>query len=192
MNFADLFNSDIFIYVILPILIFLSRIFDQSVGILRIIFATKGLKYPAFFAGFMESLIWLIAIGQIMNHLDNALCYLAYAGGFATGNVVGIYLEQKLSIGYVMVRVIFQKDSETTISLLREADYRLTISDAEGMDQPVKVVFSTIMRNRLKVFLKILNQNNPNAFYTIEDVKMVKQGYSLKKESFFRRNQKGK
>ncbi|NPD84659.1 DUF2179 domain-containing protein [Lentimicrobium sp. L6] len=192
MDFADLFNSDIFIYVILPILIFLSRIFDQSVGILRIIFATKGLKYPAFFAGFMESLIWLIAIGQIMNHLDNALCYLAYAGGFATGNVVGIYLEQKLSIGYVMVRVIFQKDSETTISLLREADYRLTISDAEGMDQPVKVVFSTIMRNRLKVFLKILNQNNPNAFYTIEDVKMVKQGYSLKKESFFRRNQKGK
>ncbi|NPD44201.1 DUF2179 domain-containing protein [Lentimicrobium sp. S6] len=192
MDFADLFNSDIFIYVILPILIFLSRIFDQSVGILRIIFATKGLKYPAFFAGFMESLIWLIAIGQIMNHLDNALCYLAYAGGFATGNVVGIYLEQKLSIGYVMVRVIFQKDSETTISLLREADYRLTISDAEGMDQPVKVVFSTIMRNRLKVFLKILNQNNPNAFYTIEDVKMVKQGYSLKKESFFHRNQKGK
>lgn len=189
MDFSALFNSEAFIYVILPILIFLSRIMDQSVGILRIIFATKGLKYPAFFAGFIESLIWLIAIGQIMNHLDNMFCYLAYAGGFATGNVVGIYLEQKLSIGYVMVRVIFQKDSDTTIALLRDSDFRLTIGDAMGMEQPVKVVFSTIMRTRLKTFLKVLNHNNPNAFYTIEDVKMVKQGYSLKKESFFRRKQ---
>lgn len=185
-------NSDLFVYVVLPILIFLSRILDQSIGILRIIFATKGFKLPAFLAGFFESLIWLLAIGQIMNHLDNIYCYLAFAGGFATGNVVGIYLEQKLSIGYLMVRVIFQKDSETTITLLREQNFRLTTTDAEGMGQPVKLVFSTIMRSRLKEFLTVLNKNNPNAFYTIEDVKMVKEGYSLKKENFFRRNQKSK
>lgn len=192
MNIEVFANSDLFVYVVLPILIFLSRIVDQSIGILRIIFATKGFKFPAFLAGFLESLIWLIAIGQIMNHLDNIYCYLAFAGGFATGNVVGIYLEQRLSIGYLMVRVIFQKDSEKTIGLLRDSDFRLTVGDAMGVDQPVKMVFSTIMRSRLKEFLNILNKNNPNAFYTIEDVKMVKHGYSLKKESFFKRNQKRK
>lgn len=189
MNLELLQNSDFFIYILLPILIFLSRIIDQSIGILRIIFATKGFKFPAFLAGFFESLIWLMAISQIMNHLDNVYCYLAFAGGFATGNVVGIYLEQKLSMGYLMVRVVFQRDSESAIELLRQANFRLTIGDAMGMEQPVKMVFSAIMRNRLKEFLSILNENNPNAFYTIEDVKMVKHGYTLKKESFFRRNQ---
>lgn len=185
-------STDLFIYVVLPILIFLARIFDQSIGILRIIFATKGLKIPAFVAGFFESMVWLIAISQIMNHLDNVFCYLAFAGGFATGNVVGIYLENRISIGFLMVRVIFQKDSDKTIALLREANFRLTISDAEGMEQAVKVVFSTIMRSRLNEFLHILERNNPNAFYTIEDVKKVKEGYSLKRESFFRRNQSRK
>lgn len=188
-NMESFLNTDVFIFIILPILIFLSRIFDQSIGILRIIFATKGLKLPAFLAGFFESMVWLIAISQIMNHLDNVFCYLAFAGGFATGNVVGIYLEQKLSMGFLMVRVIFQKDSDKTIALLREANFRLTITDAMGMEQPVKMVFSTILRSKLKEFLSILEKNNPNAFFTIEDVKMVKEGYSLKRESFFKRNQ---
>ena len=182
-------SSELFIYVVLPILIFLSRIFDQSIGILRIIFATKGLKIPAFVAGFLESLVWLIAISQIMNHLDNIFCYLAFAGGFASGNVVGIYLENRISMGFLIVRVIFQKDSDKTIELLREANFRLTTIDAMGMEQAVKMVFSTIMRSRLKEFLNILEKNNPNAFYTIEDVRKVKEGFSLKRESFFKRNQ---
>jgi len=181
-------NSDLFIYIVLPFLIFLARIFDQSIGIVRIIFATKGLKLPSFIAGFFESMIWLIAISQIMNHLDNVFCYLAFAFGFATGNVTGIYLENKISMGYLMVRVIFQKDSEKTIALLREKNFRITITDAMGVDQPVKMIYSAIMRKRLGEFLKILDINNPNAFYTIEDVKKVKEGYSLQRESFFKRN----
>jgi uncharacterized protein YebE (UPF0316 family) len=170
------------------LLIFLARIVDQSIGILRILFATKGFKYLALLAGFFESIVWLLAISQIMKHLDNVYCYIAFAGGFAIGNFTGIYIEQRLSIGNVIVRVVFQKDSKLTILLLKRLKFRITIVDAMGMENPVKMIFATIRRNDLKRFLRILNKNNPNAFYTVEDVRMVKEGYFEKTNRLFSSN----
>ena len=160
-----IFNNDLILYIIIPILIFLARIVDQTIGILRILFATKGLKYLVLLAGFFESIIWLLAISQIMKHLDNVYCYIAFAGGFAIGNFTGMYIEQKLSIGSVIVRVVFQKDSNLTIKLLKRLKFRITIVDAMGMEGKVKMIFATIRRNDLKLFLKILNKNNPTAFF---------------------------
>ncbi|MFZ4401508.1 MAG: DUF2179 domain-containing protein [Bacteroidales bacterium] len=186
--FADLVDNDIFLFIIIPLLIFLARIVDQSIGILRILFATKGFKYLALLAGFFESIVWLLAISQIMKHLDNVYCYIAFAGGFAIGNFTGIYIEQRLSIGNVIVRVVFQKDSKLTILLLKRLKFRITIVDAMGMDSPVKMIFATIRRNDLKRFISILNKNNPNAFYTVEDVRMVKEGYFEKTNWLFLNN----
>jgi uncharacterized protein YebE (UPF0316 family) len=183
--FSNVLNNEVFLYVIIPILIFFARIVDQTIGILRILFATKGLKYLVLLAGFFESIIWLLAISQIMKHLDNIYCYIAFASGFAVGNFTGIYIEQRLSIGNVIIRVVFQKDSSTTIKLLKRLNFRITILDAVGMEGDVKMIFATIRRNNLKLFLRILNKNNPTAFYTVEDVKMVKEGYFKKSNWLF-------
>ena len=82
----------IFTWVLLPILIFFARILDQSIGTMRLIFLSKGMKHIAPFLGFFEVIIWLLAIGQIMQHLDNWVCYVAYGAGFAMGNFIGITL----------------------------------------------------------------------------------------------------
>ena len=79
-------NPEIFTWVVLPGLIFLARICDVTIGTLRIIFVSKGLKLWASFFGFFEVLIWLVAIGQIMQNLNNVYCYIAYAAGFASGS----------------------------------------------------------------------------------------------------------
>ncbi|MHC1775365.1 MAG: DUF2179 domain-containing protein [Lentimicrobium sp.] len=181
---SNIVSREVLLYVLVPLLIFLARIVDQTIGILRILFATKGLKYLVLLAGFFESLVWLLAISQIMMHLDNVYCYFAFAAGFAVGNFTGIYIEQKLSIGSVIVRVVFQKDSSLTIKLLKRLKFRITIIDALGMEDNVKMIFATIRRNDLKLFLRILNKNNPTAFFTVEDVRMVKEGYFEKKNWF--------
>ena len=85
MDLLELYNSDIFKWVILPLLIFIARLIDVSLGTLRIIFVSHGLKYIAPLVGFVEINVWLLAIGQIMQNLDNLVCSLAYAGGFAMG-----------------------------------------------------------------------------------------------------------
>ncbi|MBU0487052.1 MAG: DUF2179 domain-containing protein [Bacteroidetes bacterium] len=177
MILSDIFNSDIFAWVVLPMLIFISRIIDQSIGIIRLILASKGLKEMAMAFGFFESLIWLLAIGQIMQHLDNAFCYLAYAGGFAMGNYVGIALEARMSIGNVILRVIPRKDTSLLIEHLRSQGYGVTSMEVEGMQGKTKMVFSIIQRKEIKNVIEIINQYNPNAFYTIEEVRAVKDGF---------------
>ncbi|HNW99528.1 MAG TPA: DUF2179 domain-containing protein [Bacteroidales bacterium] len=170
------FNSDIFAWVILPILIFLSRICDVSIGTIRLIFVSKGFKIIAPLLGFFEVIIWLVAVSQIMKHLDNIVCYIAYGGGFAMGNYVGMYLEEKLSIGNVIIRIISKVEDSQLIKHLKENNFGLTILDAEGAQQKVKIIFSVIKREDVNRIVSVINEINPHAFYTIEEVKTVNEG----------------
>jgi uncharacterized protein YebE (UPF0316 family) len=174
----ELLSSDswFFTWVLLPGLIFLARIMDQSVGTLRLIFISKGMKNIAPFLGFFEVIIWLLAIGQIMQHLDNWLCYVAYGAGFATGNFIGIALEERLSIGISIIRVILSSESPELIIALKSHNFGLTVLDADGAKGKVKVIFSIIRRKEISLFLDTLHQYHPTAFYTIEDVKTAREG----------------
>ena len=175
-------NSDLFTWVILPLLIFLSRIADQSIGTLRLIFLSKGYKYIAPMLGFFEVIIWLIAVSQIMKHLDNVFCYLAYGSGFAMGNFIGITLEERISIGNVLVRIIPNADTMLLIKTLREQNFGITTVDAEGSKGNVKVIISIIKRKDLNHFVSVINDCNPNAFYTVEEVKSINRGIFRNKE----------
>jgi uncharacterized protein YebE (UPF0316 family) len=175
--FAQFFNDETFTFIVLPLLIFFFRIIDQSIGTLRLIFAAKGLKHLAPFFAFFESFIWLVAIGQIMKHLDNIYCYLAFAGGYAAGNYFGIILEEKLSIGTVVIRVIPKKDTTALIQFLREQNYGVTVVPVDGMMGPTKMLFTTVRRKEASVVIDIVKRFNPTAFYTIDEVKVVSGGY---------------
>lgn len=175
---SELFNpqSELFIYLVIPLLIFFSRIVDQSIGTLRLIFVSKGYKLLAPILGFFEVIIWVIAIGQIMQHLDNIFCYLAYGGGFAAGNYIGIYLEEKLSLGTVLIRVMPKKDTADLVENLKASKFGVTMMDAEGSTGKIKILLSIIKRKELKQYVSIINQTNPNAFYTVEEIKSVHSG----------------
>jgi uncharacterized protein YebE (UPF0316 family) len=169
-------DSPVFIWVVLPLLIFLARISDQTIGTLRLIFLSKGQKGLAPFLGFFEVIIWLLAVGQIMKHLDNVLCYIAYGGGFAMGNYIGMVIEEKLSIGNVLVRIIPKKDTKELIAYLRNSNYGVTSVEAEGAKGKVDIVFTIIKRKDVEEVASIINRFNPNAFYTIEEVKAINEG----------------
>lgn len=178
MDIQAIFQSDNwwFVYVILPILIFAARITDQSIGTLRLIFVAKGLRYLAPLVGFFESIIWLLAVSQIMKHLDNWVAFVAYGGGFAMGNYFGMVLEEKISIGKVLVRIIPKKDTTDLMLRMKEENYGMTTMQAMGATGPVTVIMSIINRKDLHNLMLLINHFNPNAFYTIEDVKSVKEG----------------
>jgi len=179
--FATYFDRDIFIYLVLPVFIFCFRIIDQSIGTIRLIFSAKGLKHLAPFFAFFESFIWLIAISQIMKDLSNIFMYLAFAGGYAAGNYIGIILEEKLSVGTVVIRTIPKNDTSELISFLRSQGYGVTVVEVDGSMGPTKMFFTTIRRKEAKTVISIINRFNPNSFYTIDEVKMVSGGYFPKR-----------
>ncbi len=177
-------NSDLFVWVIIPLLIFLSRIADQTLGTLRFIFLSKGYKYIAPFLGFFEVIIWLIAVTQIIKHIDNPISYVAYGTGFAMGNYIGMCLEEKISLGKVMLRIIPKKDTSELIEYMKSQNFGLTVMDAHGSTGDVKIIMSIMERKDTKELIPIINKLNPHAFFTIEDIRAVKEGVFRSKRKF--------
>jgi len=175
VNILALTHTEIYAWIILPLLIFIARVCDVSLGTIRIIFVSKGIKYLAPLVGFFEILIWLMAISQIMQNLTNVYYYIFYAGGFATGNLVGIMIDERLSIGTVMVRIITRMDANGLITALRKEKYGLTIVDAEGPKGKVKLIFTVVNRQNIHEVIKIVKKHNPKAFYSIEDIRYVSE-----------------
>ncbi len=174
---VDLSLSPVIVsYVILPFLIFCARICDVSLGTIRVIFISKGIKYLAPFIGFFEVIIWLLAIGQVMNNLTNAIAYIAYGAGFASGTFIGMLIEERLSLGLTSVRIITKKDPTELILYLRSQDYGVTSIDGEGASGRVKMIFTIIKRQDLSRVVSIIKQFYPNAFYSVDDVKSVSEG----------------
>ncbi len=174
----DLFFNDSFwfTWIVLPILIFLSRIFDVSIGTMRIIFVSRGRKLLAPILGFFEVSIWLLAISQVMSNLNNAACYLAYAFGFASGTYIGIRIEEKLAIGIQIVRIILSKDECILKERLSSAGYGVTVVDAMGATGKVKIIYTIVRRKDIKDVVDIINECHSKAFYSIEDAKTAKEG----------------
>jgi uncharacterized protein YebE (UPF0316 family) len=162
--------------VLLPFLIFLARIFDVSIGTLRVIFVARGMRMIAPLLGFFEVLVWVVAIGQIIQNMDAWYYYVAYAGGFASGTWVGMWIESKLAIGVVSLRVVTQVDASELVRELRSRDYGVTSIDAEGATGPVKVLYMLITRHSLSEVINLVKKFNPHAFYSVEDTRFVKQG----------------
>lgn len=179
-------DSDFFAYIIMPLLIFLARICDQSIGTMRIIFVSKGKRNIAPILGFFEVLIWITAISKIMQNLDNYVNYIAYAAGFATGNLVGMILEEKLAMGIQMIRVFANERGQELVQTLNENGYGATYVEAHGARDKVHLIYTIVHRNELSRVIEVIKTFNPKAFYTIEDVRAANEGiFTLQKQNSF-------
>jgi len=168
-------SESVFDYVVMPILIFFARVGDVSLNTLRVMFVLNGKKTIAPVLGFFEAFIWLLAIGQIIQNIDNPISYLAYAGGFAAGTFVGMTIEEKLAIGRVLVRVITVEPMPELIEFMKERNYRFTNVGAEGRYGKVNLLFTVMKRDLLQEYINKVKECNDKAFYTIESVKRISE-----------------
>jgi len=169
-------STPLFQYVIMPLLIFLARICDVSISTVRLILLYRGRRVLAPLLGFFEVLIWLVAVTQIMSHLNNPFVYIAFAAGFAMGNYVGIILEEKLAVGLEVIRIITKNDALELVNSLTAEGYGTTCMDAQGSTGRVQMIFTIVPRRHHKKVIRIIKKFNPRAFYTVEDIKSASEG----------------
>ncbi len=171
-------DFDWYMWVVLPLLVFGARIADVSLGTMRILFVVRGNKLLAAALGFSEVFIWVVVVRQIMTADVGLLHFAAYAAGFATGNVVGIGIEERLAVGLRTVRVI---TPFPTVLLEREMlarGYGATRVAAEGLrGGRMTILFSTMPRRKVDDFVRLIERHLPRAFISVEDVESVREGY---------------
>ncbi|MFX1374782.1 MAG: DUF2179 domain-containing protein [Promethearchaeota archaeon] len=169
-------NNWIFSLILLPILIFLARVSDVTLGTLRIVFISQGRRKLAPIVGFFEIFIWLLAIGQIINDLTNIIYYFAYAGGFAMGNYIGLLVENKISLGLLSLHIILKSNPDKLIEILKENGYGLTSMTAEGVKGNVKLLIIIIKRKNLSNIMTLIKEVTPDVFISVENVQSVRGG----------------
>ena len=166
---------DFFSWIALPLFIFTARIVDVSMGTLRVIFIAKGFKYYAPIIGFFESVIWLLAISQIILNITNPWLIVVYGLGFSAGTFSGIWLEEKISLGKARIRFVIRTNYIAVMDALENEGYLLTVVTAGYKRDNAKVVTLLTDRRKVKKVLKIVNGINPKVFYSVEDVRKVSE-----------------
>ena len=177
---------------LLPVLIFFGRICDVSLGTLRIIFVSKGEKYLAPIIGFFEVFIWVVIISQILTRANDLVAYLSYAAGYASGNYIGILLEQRIAYGIVLCRIYTKESGHQLVHLLQKMKHGATLIHATGSLDKVDIVETVIGRKEMKNIEKALTQFDPNIFYVVEDVRTKQNGIFNKRRNILARWRPGK
>jgi len=164
------FQSTLFSWVIVPLLIFIARILDVSLQTIRIIAISRNIRWLAPIVGFFEVFIWLVAIGQIMKNYSHILTYVAYASGFATGTYIGMLITEKMSLGMVLIRIISSNGTSELKAQLRTHQFGYTTIPGQGAEGPVEILFTVVKRHKLELILNVIKAVAPKAFYSVEEV----------------------
>ena len=165
-----------------PVLIFGLRIVDVSLDTMRVIFLVRGKRTMAAALGFGMALVWIIAVGNAMKHLDSVWHVLAYASGYAAGNAVGITIDRAVAFGLTQLRIVSKHGGVEIAEALRERGYGATEFSGFGRDGNVEIVESVVQRAHVDEALAIVEQYDPNAFVTVEHPTVLRGGSVVSRE----------
>jgi uncharacterized protein YebE (UPF0316 family) len=158
-------------------LIFLLRVSDMTLDTLRVLVVMRGRKGIAWVLGFFQASIFVLAISSVLSNLDNPLNVIGYAAGFATGNVVGMLIEERLAIGHIHLNIVSSRLGSAITEHLREKGYAVTEIPARGKDGMVSLLHVSVLRKNVDKVRHLVNEIDPDAFITSEDVRPVRRGF---------------
>ena len=162
---------------ILPFVIFGLRVCDMTFDTLRVLFVVRGRKPQAWILGFLQSSLWVLAITSVLSNLGNLWNVIAYAGGYATGTVVGMALEERLAIGHSHMQIISSRRGSAIVEALRNAGHGVTELPARGRDGTVSVISISVRRRDIPRIKQEVEEIDVDAFITVEDIRPLHRGY---------------
>ncbi len=157
--------------------IFALRVGDMTLDTLRLLFVVRGKKWVAWVLGFVQSVIFVIAITSVLQNLDNPLNVIGYAAGFATGNVVGMLIEERLAIGHVKLSIVSSGRGPALAQTLRESGFAVTEIPARGKDGTVSMLSVSVKRKDVSRVETIVREVDTEAFVIAEDVRPLRRGF---------------
>jgi len=163
--------------ILIALTIFLLRVLSTSLDTVRVILTMRSNKFWVWVLGFINSAIWVLTFVYVLGDIDNIINVIVYAAGFATGNVVGMWIEDKMAIGFAEIRVISPKWGAAILEVLRENNYAVTEIPARGKDGMVSVITSSVRRSQVHDFEKLVRDVDSGAFITTEDLVAVQRGF---------------
>lgn len=153
------------------------RIVDISLYILRFMMVMRGRKILAWTFGFCQAMVYITAMSVVLTNLGNWFNMVGYAAGFATGIVVGMWVEGKLAMGHLHLRIVSQGHGDEIAESLRLAGFGVTEIPAWGKDGMVNLLNCNILRKEESRLVRMVEELDDDAFITAEDIRHVERGF---------------
>jgi len=157
--------------------IFSLRVLNNALDTVRLLMVMRGKKWLSWILGFLVSLIYVILFTSVLTNLDNPLYVTAYAAGFATGNVIGMWIEEKMALGYLRLDVVSPGHGAELAEKLRDDGFAVTEVAARGKDGMVSMLTIAVLRKRVELAERIVRKVDENAFVTIAEMRTVRHGF---------------
>ena len=163
--------------ILQALFIFIARVTDVSIGTMRTIMLVKGQRKIASLLGFFEVMIYLIVLGKVVGNIDEPFLILAYCLGYASGNIIGSKIEERLSIGRLVAQVIVKDMLDELVKCLRDAGFGVTIFEGEGKEGRSYMLNIILERKQVRKLHEIIDGCDCGAFITTMDVRASLGGY---------------
>ncbi len=163
--------------ILWALFIFFLRVANIALGTVRVLFVVRGERLLASIMSFVEALLFLVAIGKVVQDLSNIPNVLAYCLGFAVGTWVGIAIEGRLALGYVLVRIVSLQKGRRIALALREEGYGVTEMLGEGRAGRVGIIDVVAKRKDIPLITSVGREVDGGAFITVQEAREVYRGY---------------
>ncbi len=158
------------------VLIFLVRVLNIALDTLRVLFVMRGQRILAWVVGFIVSLLYVLLLTSVLSNLSQPAYIIAYAAGFATGSVAGMWLEEKMALGFKVVQIISPGNGAILATLLREKGFGVTEIPARGRDGAVTMLSVGARRRDISTVQQMVREIDPNAFISEGDLRPIRRG----------------
>jgi uncharacterized protein YebE (UPF0316 family) len=159
------------------IFIFLIQIVYVSAFTLRMILTLKGQKYIAAAISVFEITIYVVGLNLVLQYLNQIASLMVYALGYALGILIGAWIEEKIALGYVTLKVITNDPFTSMPQFLRDKGYGVTSWIGSGRDGNRLVMEILAKRkNQDKLYETILTLD-PKAFVITVEPKQFYGGF---------------
>jgi uncharacterized protein YebE (UPF0316 family) len=159
-----------------PLVIFCMRVTDVTLDTLRVLLMVRNAKWQVPLIGFVQVTIWVIAVTAVVQNLHSPLHIIGYSGGFATGNYVGMLVEERLALGLATMNILTRNGGGQVAAALRERGFAVTEMDGRGKDGPVEILYSVISRRKVMPYIDVVERVAPDSFVVVEEPRTVRGG----------------
>lgn len=164
-----------------PFIIFLLRIVDVGLGTVRSLLVVRGARAWVPWLAFVEATVWVLAIGSAIQNLTSVWHLLGYSSGYAAGNIVGMWIEEKLAVGLATVRVVTRGMGTELATRLREEGYGVTEFQGRGRDGAVEMLLTVVKRRNVRQVTRIIESMDPGAFLSVDEPRSMRRGQVMQK-----------
>lgn len=162
---------------LVALIIFFARVCDMALDTVRVLFVVRGRKGLAWVLGVAQALIFVVAISSVLSGPLNVISVLAYSIGFATGNVIGMMIEERLAVGHIQLTIISPTRGSAITEQMRATGYAVTEIFGRGKSGTVTILHVGVKRKEVSDVETLILEVDPQAFITMEDVRTVRRGF---------------